>query len=127
MEYSKELKDEIWEKGIPVDGYDPKIVRKDACGAWIIRDLYGDKETLFGWEIDHIFPESKLIELGKSDKASDMINLRPLNVTNNTSKSDSYPEYKATLTSEGEKNVECNKFYVVNRSLQEELTKYFNL
>ena len=114
MEYSKELKDKIWEKGVPVDGYDPQIARKDACGAWIIRDLYGDKETMFGWEIDHIFPESKLIEFGKLDKASDIINLRPLNVANNASKSDSYPEYKATLTSDGEKNVGCDKFYVVN-------------
>lgn len=127
MEYSKELRDKIWEKGISVEGYDSKIVRKDACGAWIIHDLYGDKETMFGWEIDHIFPESKLKELGKSDKASEFINLRPLNVANNVSKSDSYPEYKATLTSDGEKNIECDKFYVVNKQLQDELTKFFNL
>lgn len=127
MEYSKELKDKIWEKGVPVDGYDPQIARKDACGAWIIRDLYGDKDTMFGWEIDHIFPESRLIELGRLDNASDVINLRPLNVANNSSKSNSYPEYKAALTSEGEKNVECNNFYVVNKQLQEELSKYFKL
>lgn len=127
MEYSKELRDKIWEKGISVEGYDSKIVRKDACGAWIIHGLYGDKETMFGWEIDHIFPESKLKELGKSDKASEIINLRPLNVANNVSKSDSYPEYKATLTSDGEKNIECDKFYVVNKQLQDELTKFFNL
>lgn len=127
MEYSKELKDKIWEKGISVEGYDPKIVRKDACGAWIIRDLYGDRDTMFGWEIDHIFPMSKLIEFGKSDKASDIINLRPLNVANNVSKSDSYPEYKAALTSDGEKNVVCNNSYVVNKQLQEELSKYFKL
>ncbi len=127
MQYTKEIIDKVWEKGVPVDGYDSKIVRKDACGAWIIRELYGDKDTVFGWEIDHIYPESRLKELGKSEYASEMINLRPLNVANNISKSDSYPEYKATLTSEEEKNVECNDYYIVNKQLQEELAEYFKL
>lgn len=127
MRYTKDIIDEVWEKGIPVDGYDSKIVRKDACGAWIIRELYGDKDTAFGWEIDHIYPESKLKDLGKLELASGIINLRPLNVANNISKSDSYPEYKATLTSEEEKNIECNDYYIVNKQLQEELAQYFKL
>ncbi len=127
MEYTKELIDNVWEKGISVDGYNPDIVRKDACGAWIIRDLFGDKDTMFGWEIDHIYPLSKLNELGKSEEASNIINLRPLNVANNNSKSDSYPEYKAKLTSDGENNIECDNLYVVNKQLQEQLLKYFNL
>lgn len=127
MEYTKELIDNVWEKGISVDGYNPDIVRKDACGAWIIRDLFGDKDTMFGWEIDHIYPLSKLNKLGKSEEASNIINLRPLNVANNNSKSDSYPEYKAKLTSDGENNIECDNLYVVNKQLQEQLLKYFNL
>ena len=37
-----------------MDGYDPTLFRKDACGAWIIRDKYGDSDSIYGWQIDHI-------------------------------------------------------------------------
>ena len=58
----KERLDVIWNKGQVVKGYNEKCYRKDACGAWMIREKYGDRTSPFGWEIDHIYPKSKLSE-----------------------------------------------------------------
>jgi hypothetical protein len=76
----------VWEKGIPVNGKDPNIYRKDKCGAWMRRNIYGDNTNnlSLGWEIDHIKPKSK----GGSD---DLSNLQPLQWENNRSKADNYP------------------------------------
>lgn len=71
----------VWEKGKIVSNYDPIEYRKDACEAWIIRKKYGDRSSKYGWEIDHIIPESQ----GGSDSLS---NLRPLQWENNAKKSD---------------------------------------
>lgn len=76
----KERLDVIWNKGQVVKGYNEKCYRKDACGAWMIREKYGDRTSPFGWEIDHIYPKSKLSE-STSDVSliDDVKNLRPLN------------------------------------------------
>ena len=70
---------EVWEKGQIVENIDAmKWRRKDACGAWINRNLYGDHDSLYGWEIDHIDP----------DGSDDINNLQPLQWENNVVKSD---------------------------------------
>jgi len=71
----------VWEKGKIVPNYNPAEFRKDACEAWIIRKKYGDRSSKYGWEIDHIIPESQ----GGSDSLS---NLRPLQWENNAKRSD---------------------------------------
>lgn len=70
----------VWEKGVIVPGLDPRVRRKDQCGAWIDRNMHGDRsdQNNTGWEIDHISP-------GGSD---DLSNLRPLQWYNNVTKSD---------------------------------------
>ncbi|MBI2842219.1 MAG: HNH endonuclease [Armatimonadetes bacterium] len=71
----------VWEKGEVIPGYDSSKWRKDRCGAWIARDKYGDRTSAYGWEIDHITPES-------DGGDSSLSNLRPLQWENNCSKSD---------------------------------------
>lgn len=88
----------IWEKGTIVEGYDESLYRKDAAGAWIARDAFGDISRELGWEIDHIYPMS----LGGDNRFA---NLRPMNWRNNRSKSDNYPQYMAAVTSKDNKNI----------------------
>jgi len=79
----------VWEKGRVVAGYDPRVYRKDACGAWIKRDEYG-WTTDHGWEIDHICP----VSAGGSDYIS---NLQPLHWRNNRHKGDDWPNWSCLV------------------------------
>lgn len=83
QKFSEDIVQKVWEKGHVVPGYDSGRYRKDVCGAWIARILYGDRSSQnnHGWEIDHIKPESD----GGTD---DLSNLRPLQWYNNATKSD---------------------------------------
>ncbi len=96
--YSEAKLNQIWEKATIVNEVEKNVWRKDYAGAWINKDQYG-KETDFGWEVDHAKPESK----GGSD---DINNLVPLHWRNNRTKSDDYPEFKTSVTSDGNKNIE---------------------
>lgn len=82
--------EEVWRKGQVVQGYDPGVYRKDACGAWMKRSDHGDTESSFGWEIDHIMPVAR----GGSDHLS---NLQPLQWQNNRGKGDDYPSYNCAV------------------------------
>lgn len=70
--------------------------RKDQCGAWINFHAYGDRNNPYGWEIDHIIPESK----GGSDTLS---NLRPLHWGNNASRQEGY--LTPYIISDGDHNI----------------------
>lgn len=71
----------IWSKATAVPGFDARLFRKDACGAWIAWNAYGDRNSQHGWEVDHVIPVAR----GGSDLLS---NLRPLHWQNNCRKSD---------------------------------------
>ena len=79
MSFTEDTIQKVWEKGTVVPNNDPKIWRKDQCGAWIGRNQYGNRNSQYGWEIDHIKPESE----GGGGEVS---NLRPLQWENNASK-----------------------------------------
>lgn len=83
QKFTDEVVQKIWDKGIIVPGENPALRRKDVCGAWIERNMYGnrDKDNNTGWEIDHVTPESQ----GGSDNIH---NLRPLQWYNNVTKQD---------------------------------------
>ena len=83
----------VWNKGAIVSGNDPGVWRKDQCGAWINRNSYGNRESTYGWEIDHINPNG-------SDSLS---NLRPLQWENNAERGEGY--LSCPITSSGVNNV----------------------
>lgn len=125
FDYIKNLDDPniiqaIWEKGLIVQGYNESLYRKDAGGAWIARDAYGDISRELGWEIDHIYP---------TDKGGDnhFINLRPMNWRNNRSKNNDYPQYIAAVTSKDNKNILENTSCKVNKDLQKRLQELYDI
>lgn len=71
----------IWNKARIVPRFNPALYRQDACGAWITFQCYGDRDSPYGWEIDHIVPVTN----GGSDNLS---NLQPLHWKNNAAKGD---------------------------------------
>lgn len=83
QKFSDDIIQKVWEKGIIISGINSNVRRQDVCGAWIDRNMYGDRSSQnnTGWEIDHIKPESQ----GGTD---DLSNLRPLQWYNNANKSD---------------------------------------
>ena len=82
--------DLVWNKGQIVAGLDPNIWRKDSCGAWIKKLEYGNVNSQYGWEIDHIRPRIK--------KGSDHLdNLQPLQWQNNRHKGDNYPDWTCRI------------------------------
>lgn len=95
---SEEKIQQVWEKAEIVDNEDKDDWRKDACGAWIKRNQY-EQETDHSWEIDHIKPVSK-------DGSDDLKNLMPLHRENSRTKGDDYPNFKSSVTSEGNKNIQ---------------------
>lgn len=72
----------VWSKGRPLLLNDPAEWRLDDVGNIIRFSHYGDRDSIHGWEIDHIVPVSK----GGSD---DISNKRPLHWQANASKGDS--------------------------------------
>lgn len=126
MNLTEEQKRAVWEKGIEDDKYPSDQVRKDACGAFIRYSDFGDRDSIFGWEVDHIYPASKLKE---GDDVDNPANLRPLHWKNNVSKGDNYPYYTACMVADDEKatNVDANIGKVVNEHKQEELRKLYQL
>lgn len=134
-QFNDEQIDEIWEKGLKDSRFDPDVIRKDACGAWIIRGKYNDRKSPFGWEVDHIYPESKLKELNVPESIiNDMMNLRPLNWKNNVSKGDDYPHYQSNTKAgtfedaTGEKldvNIDCEDEKEINDLIQQQIEELF--
>jgi hypothetical protein len=117
--FTDEQINNVWDKGIVQENNDPQQFRKDIVGAWIKRESYG-KEEPYGWEIDHVYPESK----GGDDN---LLNLRPMQWQNNRSKSDDYPEYNSKITSEGNKNIEKEQRYTVHEEIQKQLLVLYHI
>jgi hypothetical protein len=79
MAFSNQDIQSVWGKGSIVINNDANIWRKDQCGAWIKKSFYGDRNSQYGWEIDHI---------DTNTDNNDLSNLRPLQWKNNASRQD---------------------------------------
>jgi len=76
-QFDEKMIEAVWRKSLFVPGY---TWRKDQqCGAPIKREEYGNRESKYGWEIDHINPVG----------SDNLENLQPLQWENNVAKSDS--------------------------------------
>lgn len=69
----------VWAKGRVVADFDPIVWRGDVYGNLIRRSDHGDRQSQYGWEVDHIVEKS----LGGSDQ---LHNLRPLHWKMNASR-----------------------------------------
>jgi len=118
--FTEQIIQKVWEKATIVKGYNAATIRKDSCGAWIIRSDYGNVNSIYGWEIDHIYPTEK----GGKD---DFDNLRALQWENNRSKKDDYPYYSASVQAEGSANVHRERQLSINQQVQDRLRVMYNL
>ena len=98
MPYSDETIQQVQEKGKVVSNRDPNIWRKDDAQTWIRREDYGNQDSQYGQDIDHIKPESK----GGGDALS---NLCPLQWQNNSAEQDDMFA-PPVVPSEGDENIE---------------------
>lgn len=94
MSFDEDTIQQVWEKGEVVENYDQDVKRQDDAKAWIHREEYGNRDSKFGWEVDHIDP-------GGGD---DLSNLRPLQWQNNLALQEGEVRFK--ITSEGDDNIE---------------------
>lgn len=120
MTFTEQDKIAAWNKARIVEGYDEKLFRKDACGAWIAWNKYGARDNDYGWEIDHIYP----LERGGDNRQE---NLRALHYRNNISKADDYPSYMSAVRAEGNGNKLCERTLSVNKDMQKILSDIYHI
>lgn len=114
------LIEQVWQKASKADGLNPDLIRKDCCGALILKTEFGNRNSNFGWEIDHVYPLSQ----GGDDNID---NLRPMQWENNASKGNDFPVYNSAVRAEGNDNIREKAQFKVNDSLVEKLRALYEL
>ena len=77
--FDEKIISDVWAKGKVVGSNNPDEYRKDECGAWMYFSHYSNRNSQYGWEIDHI-------EFVDRVASKDLNNLRPLQWQNNACK-----------------------------------------
>lgn len=117
---------EVWNKGLDVDRRNPDEGKLDQAHGKILFSEYGNRESDFGWEIDHIFPEAKLRSAGVPQELIDHIdNLRPMNWQNNIRKSDEFPDYPGKVVFAGKDNLIVERDYRVRYEIVRKLKELY--
>ena len=83
MEVNRETAMRLWNKN-----YGKRIQMKDFAGREMLKAAYDDRNSEFGWNLDHIYPVSK------GGKTSDY-NLICCNIRTNDEKANRFPVFKA--------------------------------
>jgi len=128
MSFDDKDKLNVWDRASIVQGFDSDKYRKDPCGAWMIFDEYDNTDSIYGWEIDHIYPQSLLEEKNVApEKINNISNLRAMQWENNRAKGNDYPIYKSVVSAEENKNVHIEKSLTVNDDIQNLLQQLYQL
>lgn len=117
--WTEEAKLAVWNKA-PISGiHNSREIRFDPCKALMHWSEYGNRESDYGWEIDHVVPEQFLHDNGVPEDLIDNIdNLRPMHWSNNLKKSSAFPQYNANTTMVGGVNYDnAYREYCVNADL----------
>jgi hypothetical protein len=122
------LKEIAWKTARIVDNHDANIERMDACGAWMHYEDFENYESAYGWNIDHVYPITKLRDLKKPHNLwNHPTNIRAMQWQNNQSKANAYPLYISKIQGEGDKNIESSKTFYVEEALQYSLRCLFKI
>jgi hypothetical protein len=98
MSYTEQQIQQVWTKAQFVDHTNElNGFRKDSYGAWIYRWHYANRQSEYGWEVDHGVPRSR-------NGTGDLLNLRPLHWANNAAKGDCM-FFMPAVTSSGNQNL----------------------
>lgn len=116
----RSLIDKVWEQAVAVEGFNDSMIRKDCCGAWIVKAEYGNTDSEYGWYIDHVYPKVR----GGDDN---ILNLRPVHWKNNIAKGSSFPVYYSAVTADGDKNVARVNQFKVGENLLRKLQKIYDI
>ena len=115
--WTEEAKRLIWNKAPLMNPSSSDSLRLDSCNALMDWYDYGNRDSDYGWEIDHVIPEKILQENNVPQELIDHIdNLRPMHWRNNIKKGDSFPKYSADTSHAGSVNLnDVCRDYCVNR------------
>jgi HNH endonuclease len=103
-QYTKDMVYRIWEKAMVIDDKDPEIWRLDVCGHVIHFYDFGNVNSSYGWEIDHVLP----VSLGGDEE---LANLQPLYWNTNRLKGDAHPWECGEVPDPEGKNIVDDEFH----------------
>lgn len=95
-----------WNRCEKIAGREPEKWRKDYAGAYMWWPKYGDTDSQYGWEVDHIKPLDK-------DGTYEKDNLIAVQWENNRHKGNNYPKWETNRAFDGENNAEKIQYWEI--------------